>query len=141
MCGPQGTGPTNALSWHLGSEGTQGPLTPLWHFPKLALWCGPACPASFSDPARGRAGAGLCKGQLFESPHSRWGTECRRGHCSKSEDRLAITSQAPGSLGLQSAPWWGWGAAGGFVRGFCASVSLSLEDSCVTAGRRLQESL
>lgn len=34
--GPQGTGPTNASSWLSCLEGTQGPLSPLWHFPKLA---------------------------------------------------------------------------------------------------------
>lgn len=61
MRGPQGTGPTNALSWHSCLEGTQGPLSPLWHFPKLALWCDSICPTSFNDPARGRAGSGLCK--------------------------------------------------------------------------------
>lgn len=36
MPGPQGTGPTNTSSWLSCLEGTQGPLSHLWHFPKLA---------------------------------------------------------------------------------------------------------
>ena len=62
MCGPQGTGPTNALSWHLGSEGTQGPLTPLWHFPKLALWCGPPVPPPSVILLGAGQGQGCAKG-------------------------------------------------------------------------------